>query len=636
MQLRAHHLARPLALAALFAAGWWTGRNIGPSHTTTSIASAPDKLSDASLSHLTKPTAAEALARFAHGDRTLSRRELATLLRSASAAEIPDILDLVAKLPTRLDRDRFRAALLARWVAFDPTAARSWAEARPVVSDRRTALREVLTGMGQSAPAQAAAWVLTADIEGGDRNEVVREIMSGWLALAPAQAEAWLTQITDPDLRRSAIDGFISALAEEDPSAAFTQALALPTDRSDYNALSIAARALVERDPTSAATVLARIPAGEARNWVAVQVVDALSLSDPKLASEFALNIPAGYARNTALNNVMRAMAGDPAAVFTWIESAFPLGDERNLALQNAMGVLADDAPAEAARHLDRLPPDARAMAMQSLLIQWTEKDVAGATAWVKQLPPGSERNAAAEQLLRTRYQSDPAGTVDSLQRDFPDLPPDRVAAILSHTVVMSTGAGPVSAFLSGEQLLGLLTALPSDEARRRFLDSSLRQLASVSPAAAADLLAALPTEHRSESAVRDVASTWADSEPAAAAAWAMALSDITARRDACDSVLECWSRADPDAAFRWACGSTNEQLRTEAIYRIAGNWSVIDPAGAAEWAAHISDAKLRQSATEAVADIWFLNDFETAAQWLATADLPAERKAALLRKVRK
>ena len=54
----------------------------------------------------------------------------------ASAAEIPALLDRVSKLPHRLDRERFRAALLARWVALDPAAARAWAEARPVLDDR--------------------------------------------------------------------------------------------------------------------------------------------------------------------------------------------------------------------------------------------------------------------------------------------------------------------------------------------------------------------------------------------------------------------------------------------------------------------------------------------------------------------
>lgn len=72
-----------------------------------------------------RPTAAEALARFAADNQALPRRELTALLRTASAAEIPALLDRVSKLPHRLDRERFRAALLARWVALDPAAARA-------------------------------------------------------------------------------------------------------------------------------------------------------------------------------------------------------------------------------------------------------------------------------------------------------------------------------------------------------------------------------------------------------------------------------------------------------------------------------------------------------------------------------
>lgn len=619
---------------AFFGAGWWAGHALH--HPTPATLAVAPELPPAAGPAAPSLTLAEAVSQFAGGDRAMPRAALRARLAAATPAEIPGLLTLVAKLPHRLDRERFRAQLLARWVTADPTAARTWAEALPVRSERHVAVRDMIASLGKAAPGQAAAWLLTANLDEPAQQGLVRGIMSGWQALAPAEAEAWIAQIPDPDLRRSAREAFISALAEQDPSVAFEKALATSSERGGGSALGTAARAMVLRDPTSAAAVLARIPSGETRNWAATQVVDALSASDPKLAAEFALTLPAGTARNAAVYNVIRAMAADPDAVFTWIETAVPAGSDRNLAFQNAMRTLTDESPTEAARHLDRLPTDARVEAIKSLVFWWTEKDVATATTWAKQLPPGAERATAIEQLLRARYMSDPAGTVESLRLDFSDLPPDRVAEILSNTIVMSAGSWPMTTALPTDQLLSLLPALPSDEARKRFLESSLRQMSASSPAAAAEFLAALPAEHRSESAIRDVVDAWAGDAPADAAAWAMSLPDTTARRTACDALLDTWSRSDPDAAVRWVCSSQDEQLRTDALYRVAGNWGANDPTAAAEWVAHIDDARFRQSATELIARNWLTEDAEAATKWLATTDLPAERKAALLQEVRK
>lgn len=622
--------------AGIFAAGWWTGQTFRPASSHSSVHAPKAATPAATETAAYHETPADTLSRFASDDRSVSRLVLRDRLATASPAEIPALLDLVAKLPHRLDRERCRAQLLARWVAADPTAARAWSEARPILSERRAALRDLLTSLGKVSPEQAAAWISSADVGGLGQYEALRTITAGWLARDPAGAEAWVAQISDPDLRGSALDGFISALAEENPSAALDKALAMISRRHDQSALGIAARAMVLRDPTSAAAVLDRIPAGEGRNWAAIQVVDALSASDPKLAAEFALTLPAGQSRAAALSNALKAMAVDPDTAFSWLQAELPAGAERDQAIRNVVESIAEGAPADALRRLDLLPPDFRAETTKSLIRRWAENDLASASVWVNQLPPGPERDAATESLIHARFQNDPVGAFTEFERELSALPPARLAGLLAGGSMIVSEFGSSGDFTSADQVLGLIQLLPSDETRKQFLASTLWRLTWRSPETAAGLVAALPSSQRPENAISDVAGRWADAAPAAAGAWAMTLSDDTARRYACGAVLASWGRVDPDAAARWASTLQDESLRTGAAEQTAGLWASTDPAAAAQWATQAGDPTFRQSATEAVARHWLLSDPEFAQKWLATTDLPPERKSALLREVRR
>ncbi|HLP06779.1 MAG TPA: hypothetical protein VK178_01335 [Opitutaceae bacterium] len=621
-------------VAAFFGAGWWTGHALQRPAPVVRIV-APE-VPPSATSAAASLNVADAVSQFAGGDHAMTRAELRARLASATPAEIPGLLALVAKLPHRLDRERFRAQLLSRWAAADPAAARAWAEALPVLSERHVAVRDMIASLGKTAPEQAAAWLLAAKLDEPSRHGLVRGIISVWQALAPDQAEAWLAQIPDPDLRRSASDGFIAALAEQDPSAAFEKALAMSSERGGGNALGTAARAMVLRDPTSAAAVLARIPSGDTRNWAAIQVVDALSASDPKLAAEFALTLAAGNSRAAALNTAIHAMAADPDAAIGWIQAELPAGAERDRAIRSVVESIADDAPADALRRIDLLPSDARAETTKSLIQRWAENDIANATTWVEQLPPGPERDAATESLMHVRFQFDPVAALTEFPREFSELPPARLAGILAGGSIIVSEFGSSGDFASADQVFDLIQLLPSDETRKQFLDSSLWRLTWRSPESAAALVAALPSSQRPENAINDIAGRWADAAPAAAGAWALTLSDDAARRSAYCAVLASWGRVDPDAAARWASSSQDGQLRKDAATFIAGNWAANDPAAAAEWAARIGDAEFRRSATEAIARSWLLNDFESARTWLATVDLPAERKAALRQEARR
>ena len=408
------------ATTGLFVAGWWTGRAVWPA-TTRAPAAATSAVPQNAVAPTTgQPTAAEALARFAADNQALPRRELAALLRTASATEIPALLDRVSKLPHRLDRERFRAALLARWVALDPAAARAWAEARPILVDRREALRDVFSAWSQQAPIAVAALITSDNIPGGI--ETLDDVLSAWLASDPARARAWVVGITNTQLRNLAIQAFVSVLAEDDPTAALDTALSLSTEWGGRISLHAAVRAMVQRDPSRAASILDRITAGELRNWAAVQIVEVMAASDPKLAAEFALTLPAGVGRSQSLTTAVTAMAADPESALKWLEAALPAGGERSAAQLLIVEQVAERTPREALEYLEQIPPESRSTALSSILGHWSAADPVAATAYVRQLPPGADRNQAAERLIMLRFRSDPSGALTELQRDFPDL----------------------------------------------------------------------------------------------------------------------------------------------------------------------------------------------------------------------
>ncbi len=628
-------IIRRLALAAgLFAAGWWAGRAFWPAPAPVSPTAPPSPPAGAAATAPRAPTAAEALARLARGDRTLSRRELAALLRDAPPAEIPGLLDLVANLPIRFDRERFRTALLARWVPLDPAAARRWAEARPAVSDRREASRDVLIAWAETAPATVAG--LLKSVEGREDAETLDAVLSSWVASDPARAKAWVAGIENPLLREAALRSLVTTLAEHDPAAAFDTALARVPDHGARYAVGIAARAMVLRDPSAAAAILQRIPAGEAKEAAAVEIVTALSASDPRLAAEFALTLPAGKSRQRALHAAIGALASAPDAAFGWIEAAIPASSERTQATESALRLIAEHSPAEAARHLDRLPPDSRAAMAEWLVRSWAENDSASATDWINQLPAGPERDAAFGSLLGVRFQRDPVGALRDFQHEFAALSPAQLEKVVTQGSIFVSEFGPSSGTISSAQLVALLPLLPSDETRKQLLDSVFRHFSLASPETAAALITTLPAAQLPDHAFYNAADQWADASPTAAAAWAAALPDPTARHTACNAVINSWGQTDPDAAARWACGLPDEQLRLNAAERTAGIWASDDPVAAAQWVARLDDTKFRSAATEAVARIWLDNDFETAAAWLATTELPPERRAALLQEARR
>ncbi len=639
MRLGCVSLVRPARLllgsalaTALFGAGWWTG-HILPRPAPAAFAVAPE-IPPSADSASASPTRAEAVSQFAGGDRAMTRAQLRARLTAATPAEIPGLLAWVAKLPHRLDRERFRAQLLAHWVNTDPTAARVWAETRPLLSERRAAVRDVLAGWAQTAPATVAGLIKSAD--GWDGPEALDALLSSWVANDPAHARAWVIGIENPLLRGSAIRSLISAMAEQDPSAALETALALRPDRSAQTAVGIAARAMILRDPSVAASVLDRIPAGSAKHTATFEIVSAMATHDPKLAAEFALTLPPSNNRSVALRAAIGAMADDADASLAWIQSTFPAGPERDQSVASLIEAVANHAPAEAARHLELLPPEARAETTESLVRTWAEKDSAGTTTWAKQLPAGPERDAALRSLLGMRFQSDPVGALTEYQREFSEISPAQLEKMVNQGSIVFSEFGLSSGALSTQQLLDLLPLLPSDETRKQLIDCTVGRLSMSSPETAAALITTLPTAQRPDEAIRSVADQWAASSPTAAAAWAATLSDTTARRHACNAVLTNWGRTDPDAAARWACSLPDEQLRRAAAEHTAGNWAANDPAAAAQWVAQFGDATFRAAATEAVARTWLFHEFETAAAWLATTDLPPERKAALLQSIRR
>ncbi len=610
-------LSVSLGAAALFGAGWWTGRALQrPAVVAPGPAAAQSSLSGPATAAL---SLADAVAQFAGANGTLTPRELRARLAQASPAEIPGLLELVAKLPSRLDRDRCRATLLGRWVKLDPTAARAWAEARPVLDDRHSALRDVFSAWSEQDPATVAALITSDNVPGGF--ETLDDVLAAWLANDPVRARAWVGGITHPRLRDLALQALVAVLARDNPSAALETALAASTEPGGRNSLTTAVRAAVLRDPSSASTILDRIASAEAHGWAAVQIVDVLAASDPKLAGEFTLTLPSGPGRAHALATAIRAMATDPDDAYRWVSTSLPAGAERDRAIAGLVGQIAEAAPQDALRFLDRLPPETRPVVLEEALSRLVYADAAGATGYVRLLPPGPERDRAAESLLTLQCQSDPAGALATLQRDFPELQSDR----LYERLVAN------SLYTSANELLALLPLLPTEPARNRFLDAALKRFAFTAPETAADLLLALPPAQRSAATISQVAKAWAGTTPAAAAAWAASLPDDSARQAACHAVLSGWAATDPSAALRWAGTLPDPQLRADAARLVTEGWASSDPISAARWSQGIVDPAARRSAQATIAARWLHYDIPAATKWLAETDLPADRKAALL-----
>lgn len=210
-----------------------------------------------------------------------------------SSSEAPwDTLDLAVLLPAGVDRDNKIVARVSAWAKLDPDAALTWlkthdepAAASAVQAqligglarkdraaalaslqtlapgkEKRTATREVVAVWAESAPAEAAAWLVAAGASGTEHYNYQDwgVVVKPWFARDPAEVRDWIN--AQPD----------AALREEAGGAWTLQLINSPLSHAERSELIVGVKdeARQRQDMFNIAAHWFRVDAEGARAWI--------------------------------------------------------------------------------------------------------------------------------------------------------------------------------------------------------------------------------------------------------------------------------------------------------------------------------------------------------------------------------
>ena len=255
--------------------------------------------------------------------------------------------------------------------------------------------------------------------------------------------------------------------------------------------------------------------------------------------------------------------------------------DRRSEALDRAVESVSDaDLPAT----LDALVLDASpgAAELRQLLVRrWAESDAPAAAAWTSQLPEGSLRRAALEQ----------------------------VAIAWANTALPAAAAW--------------VQALPESDSKQAATLGLAYEASRTDPVAALELASILPATRERDDLLVHAVSQWPGTDSANAAAWAMNVSDPGLRQRLVAAVAVASAEQDGAVAASLAVNGLvagDEQDRTAVS--IVQRWAQNSPQAAAAWVAQFPDIPSRDAAVQNLLALWIAQDVEAAGNWLR--ELPA------------
>lgn len=188
-------------------------------------------------------------------------------------------LRLATDLFTGEERELLTMGVVAAWSARDPQGALAWAQedGDPAVTERR--VREVIAGLAQTVPAEAAT-LLERMAPGAQQAEAALAVAESWAARDAARAAAWVASLPDLSLRTRVAPVVVTEWSGHAPTAAGAWVRALPPGPMREAAVEAHVRILKVEHIAVAARWLGSLPGGErpaplfaqvAREWLAVE-----------------------------------------------------------------------------------------------------------------------------------------------------------------------------------------------------------------------------------------------------------------------------------------------------------------------------------------------------------------------------
>lgn len=295
---------------------------------------------------------------------------------------------LLELAPAGRERRSILEHLANLWGRRDGEAAAEWANSLEGV-DRRRALESALHGWSEEDPAAAAQYVVQLPLS--EQNlHLVHAMARRWAERDQKAAMEWGSAQTDPAKRERAIGGVVSSWSDSDPAAAANFASSIENNFERNRVLEVAARRWASQD-TTAAMEWAQGLAGADRQRATESILREVAEYDPGRAATIYEELTASLPLKSQTTHEYRRMAEEIASIWS------------------------STSPQEAANWAMGLPEsgEVRRAAIGNVAEHWLQLDSVAAGEWILQLPAGNVRDAAAERVVGSTVQSDPATAFD-------------------------------------------------------------------------------------------------------------------------------------------------------------------------------------------------------------------------------
>jgi hypothetical protein len=194
------------------------------------------------------------------------------------------------------------------------------------------------------------------------------------------------------------------------------------------------------------------------------------------------------------------------------------------------------------------------------IMVPWAGKDLAGAAAWVQQMPAGGNKTGAASSLATEAAAHQEPVTAINLATNLP--PGQERDDLLNYSAQQWVAT-------DRDDAVAWINQVEDPALREKMLGEVAVNLSAQDPFAAAQFVAAtMPDGEERDNAAVNVIRFWASSTPADAAAWVERFPEGQLREAAMENLIDVWGKDDFSKAGVWL-GELPASLSRDAAAKI-------------------------------------------------------------------
>jgi hypothetical protein len=358
----------------------------------------------------------------------------------------------------------------------------------------------------------------------------------------PARAKEMLADIWDPQLRASAVQGFVgtdlmdtdpdlvikmlgegndltgggwqyssafSVWAQKDPLAASEALKKLPL-RSQMGAASGIGRTWCTKDPDAAFAWATQLKNSQTRQNAISGVISALTFQDPQKAIDFYDSLSKGTDKRQALQSIAQGyFQADSDSALEWIQG-LSLTD-RVKALEGSMSQIARNDPEAAAKLFAEIAmSNNMSHQAQQIAGQLAQKGTDKAMEWIDTLPSGQTKMHAISGLIQTWGATDPKAAAEYLE-DF---------GMTQSNAHMASSLVSQWAATDREAAMDWVLSQENSSVQRDLISNVVSQLSSNDPQAAMEIIETLEDPSAKKSATQNFLRNLGSQDPDMALQW--------------------------------------------------------------------------------------------------------------------